>query len=169
MRGFHPSGDLERLPGRKQRCLSPVEAAGPPLRSAPRRLLQQLRSRTERQMELRGASLLWDGDVAGTGASGSGLKREHLRLLPESLCIVQEEPRQRVSQQPAPGAIRAAAHMLYKTEGSWFSDPGRSLFTARSNASNRRGFNLKPRGCTKGRKTVFVSNSVSDLESVSSF
>lgn len=79
-------------------------------------------------MELRGASLLWDGDVAGTGASGSALEREHLRLLPESLCIVQEEPRQRVSQQPAPGGIRAAAHMLQKTEGSCFSEPG--LFTA---------------------------------------
>lgn len=64
-------------------------------------------------MELRRASLLWDGDVAGTGASGSALKREHPRLLPESLCIVQEEPRQRVSQQPAQEeSAAAAAHML---------------------------------------------------------
>lgn len=98
----------------------------PDRRYAPHRLLQQLRGRTERQMELRGASLLWAADVAGTGASGSALKREHLRLLPESLCIVQEEPRQRVSQQPAPGGSRAAAHMLESSEGSCFSDPGPS-------------------------------------------
>lgn len=107
-----PSLGRVGAPPRPKAALPVAGGSSPDERWAPRRLLQRLRSKTERQTELRGASLLWDGDVAGTGASGSALKREHLRLLPESLCIVQEEPRQRVSQQPPPGGIRAAAHTV---------------------------------------------------------
>lgn len=96
MRGSHPRGG--------GRSASPAVSSAArrrwkvaDRRSAPRRLLQQELDGAGRSQEEPGA------DVAGTGASGSALEREHLRLLPESLCIVQEEPRQRVSQQPAPG------------------------------------------------------------------